>query len=448
MEEGLILQWLKGEGDPVEKGEPLLEVESEKTVGVAEAPASGILARILCPADSQVPVSQVIALITEPGEAVPDVIAPSEPAAEERSATPEPSPSSQPPPAPTGVVRAMPAARRLAQEYSLDLAGIQGTGPGGAITTKDVEGALASRVAPVSQPIQKVSFFSDGHRLDGLLYTPKELAPDEKRAAVVLCTGYTYLKGMVMPDIARVLNAAGYIALIFDYRGFGDSEGPRWRLIPHEQVNDVRAALTFVADQPQVKPERLAVLGVSLGGSNAIAAGALDRRVGAVAAIEPIGDGERWLRGLRRHWEWLEFQARLEADRSQRVSTGKSTRVDPLDIVLPDPDSRSFLEAVYQEYPQMKCDLPLETAEALIEFRPEAQVDHIAPRPVLFIHGAEDRQVPADEARSMFARAGEPRHLEIVPNMGHFDWVMAGSPGFRQVTDLALNFLQEYLPAQ
>jgi fermentation-respiration switch protein FrsA (DUF1100 family) len=154
------------------------------------------------------------------------------------------------------------------------------------------------------------------------------------------------------------------------------------------------------------------------------------------------------LRGLRRHWEWLEFQARLEADRSQRVSTGKSTRVDPLDIVLPDPDSRSFLEAVYQEYPQMKCDLPLETAEALIEFRPEAQVDHIAPRPVLFIHGAEDRQVPADEARSMFARAGEPRHLEIVPNMGHFDWVMAGSPGFRQVTDLALNFLQEYLPAQ
>ena len=266
MEEGLILQWLKGEGDPVEKGEPLLEVESEKTVGVAEAPASGILARILCPADSQVPVSQVIALITEPGEAVPDVIAPSEPAAEERSATPEPSPSSQPPPAPTGVVRAMPAARRLAQEYSLDLAGIQGTGPGGAITTKDVEGALASRVAPVSQPIQKVSFFSDGHRLDGLLYTPKELAPDEKRAAVVLCTGYTYLKGMVMPDIARVLNAAGYIALIFDYRGFGDSEGPRWRLIPHEQVNDVRAALTFVADQPQVKPERLAVLGVSLGG--------------------------------------------------------------------------------------------------------------------------------------------------------------------------------------
>ena len=96
----------------------------------------------------------------------------------------------------------------------------------------------------------------------------------------------------------------------------------------------------------------------------------------------------------------------------------------------------------------MQCDLPLETAAALIEFRPEAQVERMAPRPVLFIHGAADRQVPAAESRSMFERAGEPRQLEIVPDMGHFDWVMADSPGFRRVMDLSLDFLQEHLPAR
>ena len=96
----------------------------------------------------------------------------------------------------------------------------------------------------------------------------------------------------------------------------------------------------------------------------------------------------------------------------------------------------------------MKCELPLETAEALIEFRPEAQVERLAPRPVLLVHGAADRQVPADESRRLFARAGAPRQLEIVPDMGHFDWVSAGSPGFRRVADLALDFLREYLPAQ
>lgn len=236
--------------------------------------------------------------------------------------------------------------------------------------------------------------------------------------------------------------------MVFDYRGFGESEGPRWRLIPTEQVHDARAALTFLADLPQVDPERLAVIGLSLGGSIAVAASAFDRRVGAVIAIEAMGDGERWLRSLRRHWEWLEFQARLAQDRSERVRTGQSARVDPLEIVVPDPDSRAFLDAVAREFPQMQCDLPLETAEALIEFRPEALVERIAPRPMLFIHGDADRLVPVEESRSMFARAGEGRRLEIVPGMGHFDWVMPSSSGFRRVADLIADFMQKVLQAK
>ncbi len=443
MQEGLITQWLKSEGDPVEKDEPLLEVETEKMVSVVEAPASGILARVLHPEGSTVPISQVIAWITDPGEAVPEVIAPSPLPSEQKSDAPAPRPAPQAVPAPAGTIRAMPAARRLAKEHGLDLARIDGTGPRGAITLGDVEEVLT----PVVRPIQKAAFFSDGYRLDGLLYTPPDLAPDEKRPAVVLCAGYTYLKSLVLPDIAKALNAEGYVVLIFDYRGFGESEGPRWRLIPREQVNDVRAALTFVADQPQVDADSLAVLGISLGGSNAIVAGALDQRVDAVVAIEPIGDGARWLRSLRRHWEWLEFQERLTKDRSQRVRKGESARVDPLEIVVPDPDSRNFLENVYKEYPQMKCDLPLETAEALTEYRPEEHVGHIAPRPLLLIHGAGDLQVPADESRRLYERAGEPRDLAIVPDMGHFDWVMAGSAGFERVAVLILSFLKEHLPA-
>ena len=446
MQEGHIVQWLKEEGDPIEKDEPLLEVETEKMVSVVEAPASGILGRIMHPADSTVPVSQVIAFITAPGEAAPEIETEAAPTAGQEAPAPPSSPLSAPGPtaAPTGIIPAMPAARHLARERGLALETIQGSGPDGVITRGDVQQALA----PVDQPIRKATFFSDGHRLDGLLYAPGQLAAGEQRPAVVLCAGYTYLKSLVLPDIARTLNAAGYIALIFDYRGFGASEGPRWRLMPQEQVDDVRAALTFVAQQPQVDPKRLAVLGVSLGGANAIVAGALDQRVGAVVAIEAMGDGERWLRSLRRHWEWLEFQERLVQDRDRRVGTGQSARVDPLDIVVPDPESRDFLEAVYHEYPQMKCDLSLETAAALIEFRPEAHVEHIAPRPVLFIHGAADRQVAADESRSMYACASGPRRLEIVPNMGHFDWVMAGSSGFRRVTDLAIDFLQEHLPVR
>jgi pimeloyl-ACP methyl ester carboxylesterase len=450
MQEGLILQWLKREGDPVDKGEPLLEVETEKMTSVVEAPASGLLARIFYPAGTRVPVAQPIALITAPGEAVPEEFGT---VLTVPTAGTAPVPSAALPPArlegaSAAVIPATPVARRLAKLHGLDLEAIRGSGPKGTVTKEDVERALAVAPAAAARPVQKIAFYSDSHRLDGLLYTPQGIGAGEKRAAVVLCVGYTYLKSLAMPDIAKALTAAGYVTLIFDYRGFGDSDGPRWRLIPGEQVSDVRAALTCVADQPHVDAGRLALLGLSLGGSNAIAAAAIDPRVGAVVAIEAMGDGERWLHSLRRHWEWVDFQARLAEDRSARVRTGQSIRVDPLEIVVPDPASRAFLDGVYHEFPQMKCDLPLETAEALAEFRPEALVERIAPRPLLLIHGAADRLVPADESRGLFARARDPRQLEIVPGMGHFDWLTASSPGFRRVTDTASRFLQEVLPAR
>lgn len=498
MQEGLIGRWLKQEGDFVQEGEELVEIETEKITNVVEAPASGILARIIHPAGSTIPVTHAIALITAPGEPIPDLPAPGalvSAAAQPAEAAPAPAAPAAPPPA-GGPIRALPAARQLAKEHNLDLAAIEGSGPNGTITKADVERALAARPAPTPsgpirilpaarhlakahnldpatiqgsgpngtitkadveralaaraaatpRPLQKIAFYSEGHRLDGLLYSPANLAPGEKRPGVVLCVGYTYLKTMVAPDLAKALNQAGYVALLFDYRGFGDSEGPRWRLMPQEQVNDVRAALTFLGDQAQVNPQQLAVVGISLGGAHAITVGALDSRVSAVVAIEPPGHGERWLRSLRRHTEWLDFQARLAQDRVQRVRTGQSDRVDPLEIVLPDPGSRTFLENVAREFPQMKCDLPLETADALIDYRPEAVVGQITPRPLLLIHGDNDRLVPVDESRSLFARAGEPRRLAIVPGMDHFDWVMPNSPGFRQVAQMMVEFLQEFLP--
>jgi len=471
MQEGLISRWLKQEGDTVAQGEPVLEVETEKMTNLVEAPAAGVLARILFPAGSTVAVTRPIALIAQPGEVLPELGASpvaSEPraavAAEPRAAAagatsaagaestsaggPGISAAVAAPPPPGAPIRAMPAARRVAAEHGLDLSKLVGSGPQGTITREDVEHALQilapSRVAPV----QKVSFYSDGIRLDGMLYTPQDIAPGERRAAAVLLAGFTYLKSLLLPDIAKALNAAGYPALVFDYRGFGDSDGPRWRLLPTEQVADARAALTFLADQPQVDPERMVLVGVSLGGANAIAAAAMDPRVSAVVTIASPGNGERWLRALRRYWEWDEFLARLAADRSRRVRSGESTRVHPLEIVPPDPESESFFERIYTEFPEMRCELPLESAEALIEFRPDEQVARLAPRPLLLIHGTADRLVPPDESRHLYEQAGSPRRLELLPGVGHFDWVMAGSNGFRQVMQRVIDFLVEVVPAR
>lgn len=448
MQEGHIGQWLKQEGEEVNEGDELVEVETEKITNVVESPASGILARILYPTGVEVPVTHVIAIITKPGEAVPEIIEPGA-AALEVAAAPQPAAPVEVlvAAAPAGEIRAMPVARKMAKDHGLDLAKINGTGPNGTITKEDVQRALAAKEAPGVRPIRKVSFFSEGHRLDGLLFSPDDVKPGEQRPGVVLCVGYTYLKTMVMPDIAKILTKLGYVALTFDYRGFGDSDGPRWRLIPNEQVNDARAALTFLADQPYVDPERLAVIGISLGGSNAVTVGAVDARIKAVVAIEPMGDGRRWLRSLRRYAEWMDFEDRLAADRLQRVKTGASESVDPHEIAIPDSASKAFLDAVANEFPQMQCKVPLETADALIEYSPESVVHRIAPRPLLLIHGRRDQMVPVEESISLAQAAGQSAQLDLIPDMEHFNWVMPNSPGFKQVTDLIVEFLQEKLSA-
>ena len=66
----------------------------------------------------------------------------------------------------------------------------------------------------------------------------------------MLCHGYTGVRNLYLPDIARVLTEAGYVVLTFDYKGWGDSDGPKSRLAPYGRVIDSQAALTWLGAQP------------------------------------------------------------------------------------------------------------------------------------------------------------------------------------------------------
>lgn len=136
MEEGTIVRWLKAEGDTVEQGEVLFEVQTDKVVMEVECPASGILGRILVGEDETVPIAQVVAYIVAPGEEVPESVA--ETAPEQKAAVGElpPLPEQE-----AGAVMATPAARRLARDRGLDLAKMTGTGQDGMIIKQDVVAA-------------------------------------------------------------------------------------------------------------------------------------------------------------------------------------------------------------------------------------------------------------------------------------------------------------------
>lgn len=145
-ETGKLVAWRKKEGDSVSKGEPLLEIETDKAVMEIESPGDGILAGIKAQAGAEVPVGRTIAWIVRPGEAPPSEIAPTESA---RSSTSELAHTVAAAPTPqesTGAGRKLsPKARRLAREHGIDITSLPGSGPDGAIVEKDVMAAVGVR---------------------------------------------------------------------------------------------------------------------------------------------------------------------------------------------------------------------------------------------------------------------------------------------------------------
>jgi pyruvate dehydrogenase E2 component (dihydrolipoamide acetyltransferase) len=146
-ETGKLLAWRKREGDRVAKGEPLLEIETDKAVMEVEAPADGILAGIKASPGTDIPVGQTIAWIVAPGENPPAEESPAVPAARAKAESHVPIPVSSSEPSTGRTAKISPKARRLAKELGVDVVALHGSGPGGEILASDVQSAASSSAA-------------------------------------------------------------------------------------------------------------------------------------------------------------------------------------------------------------------------------------------------------------------------------------------------------------
>jgi pyruvate dehydrogenase E2 component (dihydrolipoamide acetyltransferase) len=154
-ETGKLVAWLKKEGEPVKKGEMLLEVETDKAVVEIEAQSDGVLGGVTAKIGDVVPVGQTIAWLLKPGESVPQpgaqvqtgrtgaAAAPAAAAAVAAAQAPAESPSA-------AGARISPKARKLAREHSVDIAKVRGSGPGGEILADDILRAASGTPAPIA----------------------------------------------------------------------------------------------------------------------------------------------------------------------------------------------------------------------------------------------------------------------------------------------------------
>jgi pyruvate dehydrogenase E2 component (dihydrolipoamide acetyltransferase) len=239
MESGTIVKWLKSEGEPVEKGEPLYELDTDKVTQEVEAEATGVLLKIAV-SEGEVEVGRTIGFIGAKDEVVEVAAAPAEP-------TPEPPSNSllQEAPAPpaaaepvsssasNGRVKASPLARRIARERGIDIAQLRGTGPDGRIVAEDVERAgaapaaasnsllLASSAAEIEHrplssirktiarrltqawtvPAFQLTVDADMTRADALVQSHRELNPDVRITVTDLLTKLCAQALMRHPDM-------------------------------------------------------------------------------------------------------------------------------------------------------------------------------------------------------------------------------------------------------
>jgi len=284
---------------------------------------------------------------------------------------------------------------------------------------------------------ERVSFLSDGLKLSGVLHTPDGLAPRERRPALLALHGFGSNKDSgVALAVAKLLAGWGYVALRFDMRGCGDSEGPRGRVICLEQVEDTKNALSFLATRPEVAPERIALVGNSFGAAVAVYTAGVDPRVAACISCGGWGDGEQKFRKQHESPEaWRKFTAMLEEGR-RRQRAGQALMVPRYDIVPIPPALRgSLAKGSIMEF-------PFEVVDSMYTFKANEVVGKIAPRPLLLLHPAHDSVTPTEQSVDLFRHAGQPTDLHLIADVDHF---MLGE-SHPLVVNLVRSWLDKHLP--
>lgn len=425
MVSGTVTGWSQQEGDTVTEGSPLLTVETEKAVDDVEAPATGILRKIVAVTGAEVPVMGAVAVITAPGEELSEddltaLLATSsgaksassagggeaaKPARESRQAARDSS----------GRISASPAARKRAGELGVDLATVQATGPNGRITSEDVERAAEAAVASAAAPKTENVTLIDGTSIAALV-----AGPTDSPETILFIHGL----GGSLSSWAAVMGelAEHYRVAAIDLPGHGSSDKP--------SVNNADYSIAGLATTVGEVVEKLdlapvVLVGHSLGGAVALQL-ALDRPklVRAVAVVDGAGLGKEISTTLL---------DRIEAPPSRDEVRGL------LELFFA--DKRFVLDRGIDE---MLAARTLPGADAAAKaiaakaFSRDGQLVRLDERlsevtsPLLIVWGENDRVVPATQA-SAAAQAVPSAWVEVLEGIGHVPQVEA-SQAFTAVT--------------
>lgn len=279
---------------------------------------------------------------------------------------------------------------------------------------------------------EKVEFNVEGCVVRGTFYAPAH--EDRPSPVVVLAHGWGMVAGGDLEDYAGAFVARGLAALTFDFRNLGASDGePRQEIDPHRQVEDFRAAISYVRSRPDVDRERIGAWGSSYSGGHALVVAAVDRRVRCVVAQVPTISGWRAARQKLSSKDLLSQQRLFDVDREARFA---GTEPGMVAMVSPDPDaavaypgleSYEYMWGQGRVCPNWRNSVTVRSLELARGYEPGAFVERISPTPLLMIIADSDTVTPTDLQQAAYQRAHHPKQLLMVQGdhysvySGHFD---------------------------
>jgi fermentation-respiration switch protein FrsA (DUF1100 family) len=290
------------------------------------------------------------------------------------------------------------------------------------------------------------TYFSEGAVIAADLYTPDTMIEGKKYPAIGICQGFTGIRSTpLMEGLGNALNEAGYVAIAFDYRGWGDSGGERGRLAPLEQVDDIRNTITFLETLKFVDADRIGLVGISYGCLTAPHAAAVDTRVKAVLGCLGVATGYSAVTNVRTPAEMSVWEENVADARRRRVLFNEVDRtVRVLDVFL-DEQSVAKLPLIWDATPLWRNPMGFDSIGRVMDHRPIDFVHRIAPRALGLLCAANDTCADPESLREMFDAAREPKRWIGIDGIGHFD-LYAGE-GFSRFKREIIGFFDEFLVA-
>ncbi len=288
---------------------------------------------------------------------------------------------------------------------------------------------------------EEVSFYSEGSRLSALWRTPDET--DGPLRAVIQGPGWLGLKDAnLYVRYHEALTAAGFGVLVFDYRGFGDSEGDRSQISFAGQLVDLVNGVSYLLSRYDVDPEAIGVFGTGgTGGGNAVLLAAADPRIKAAVSQVPVADGEDWLHRMRSESEWLAFLQGLDDDRRERAATGKGRLVHPREEIMVPTAERRTTTIKGDVDDRIPSAISLAAADEILSYRP-IDAARTVTVPLLVIGVENDATTPTDHAVALFEAAGGPSELIMQRHTSHY---AAYDKYWEQVTPRIVGWFDTYL---